>query len=127
MHTAKPLIQCAQWSWHRLFPEYALGLERVGCQVDRYTLRRDNDFDLDECFLDLSDDGISMKGFLRDHRSLFILKAFTKSYGMPVCAWGTDCVPIMTCLQQCLKQHSLGMYPYWHRPLVWLHYGNSSS
>ena len=82
MHTAKPLIQCAQWSWHRLFPEYALGLERVGCQVDRYTLRQDNDFDLDECFLDLSDDGISMKGFLKDHPELFILKAFTKSYGM---------------------------------------------
>ena len=114
------------------FSEYALGLKRVGCQVDRYTLQQDNDFDLDdgflkflmerkpeavflcnpnnptgrlipsyvlervldfchqhhirlfldECFLDLSDDGISMKGFLRDHPELFILKAFTKSYGM---------------------------------------------
>ena len=114
------------------FSEYALGLERVGCQVDRYALRQSNDFDLDdgflkflmerkpeavflcnpnnptgrlipsyvlervldfchqhnirlfldECFLDLSDDGISMKGFLRDHPELFILKAFTKSYGM---------------------------------------------
>lgn len=37
---------------------------------------------LDECFLDLSDDGISMKGHLKDHPNLFILKAFTKSYGM---------------------------------------------
>lgn len=37
---------------------------------------------LDECFLDLSDNGISMKGFLNDHPNLFILKAFTKSYGM---------------------------------------------
>lgn len=114
------------------FSEYALGLKRVGCQVGRYTLQQDNDFDLDdgflkflmerkpdavflcnpnnptgrlipsyvlervldfchqhhirlfldECFLDLSDDGISMKGFLRDHPELFILKAFTKSYGM---------------------------------------------
>lgn len=37
---------------------------------------------LDETFLALSDDGISMKGFLSDHPELFILKAFTKSYGM---------------------------------------------
>lgn len=37
---------------------------------------------LDECFLDLSDDGISMKGFLKENPQLFILKAFTKSYGM---------------------------------------------
>lgn len=114
------------------FFEYAPGLERVGCQVERYTLRQENDFDLDdgflkflmerkpeavflcnpnnptgrlipsyvlervlgfchqhnirlfldECFLDLSDDGISMKGSLKDHPELFILKAFTKSYGM---------------------------------------------
>ena len=114
------------------FSEYALGLERIGCQIDRYVLRQENDFDLDdgflkflmeckpdtvflcnpnnptgrlipsyildrvldfchqnharlfldECFLDLSDDGISMKGFLKDHPELFILKAFTKSYGM---------------------------------------------
>lgn len=114
------------------FSEYALGLERVGCHVDRYVLRQDHDFDLDdgfltflmerkpevvflcnpnnptgriipyrtlerilefcyhnnvllfldECFLDLSDEEISMKGFLKDHPELFILKAFTKSYGM---------------------------------------------
>ncbi len=37
---------------------------------------------LDECFLDLSDDGTSMKRFLNDHPQLLILKAFTKSYGM---------------------------------------------
>lgn len=37
---------------------------------------------LDECFLDLSDDGVSMKAFLRDYPNLFLLKAFTKSYGM---------------------------------------------
>ena len=114
------------------FSEYTRGLERVGCEIERYILQRDNDFCLDdgfpafllerrpdaiflcnpnnptgrlisfsaleriltfchqhntrlfldECFLDLSDDGISMKGFLRDHPELFILKAFTKSYGM---------------------------------------------
>ena len=33
------------------FSEYALGLKRVGCQVDRYTLQQDNDFDLDDGFL----------------------------------------------------------------------------
>ena len=37
---------------------------------------------LDECFLDLTENGISMKKFLRDCPNLFILKAFTKSYGM---------------------------------------------
>lgn len=37
---------------------------------------------LDECFLDLSDDGISMLAYLRDFPQLLILKAFTKSYGM---------------------------------------------
>lgn len=114
------------------FSEYALGLERVGCQINRYVLQQAHSFDLDEgfleylalqkpeavflcnpnnptgrvlplwllerildycgqhsvrlfldeCFLDLSDDGVSMKGFLRDHPRLLILKAFTKSYGM---------------------------------------------
>lgn len=37
---------------------------------------------LDECFLDLTEDGISMKGRLSDYRELLILKAFTKSYAM---------------------------------------------
>lgn len=37
---------------------------------------------LDECFLDLSDSGESMKSFLEANPSLLILKAFTKSYGM---------------------------------------------
>ena len=37
---------------------------------------------VDECFLDLSDDGVSLKEYLGEHPSLFILKAFTKSYGM---------------------------------------------
>lgn len=114
------------------FSEYALGLERASCQVERYFLRQENYFDLDEgflrflterkpeavflcnpnnptgrtippstleqvsdfcrrrgirlfideCFLDLSDDGIGMKGFLDTNPQLFILKAFTKSYGM---------------------------------------------
>ena len=37
---------------------------------------------VDECFLDLTDNGVSMKSCLADHPGLFILKAFTKSYGM---------------------------------------------
>ncbi len=114
------------------FSEYALALERVGCQVERYPLKKENYFSLtedflpvlecscpdvlflcnpnnptgqlidlpllekilnlcdrqgtalfvDECFLDLSDDGVSLKSHLGEHPNLFILKAFTKSYGM---------------------------------------------
>ena len=37
---------------------------------------------IDECFLDLSSQGESMKGFLKDYPCLFILKAFTKSFGL---------------------------------------------
>ena len=36
----------------------------------------------DECFLDLTDGGESLKPYLARHPQLFILKAFTKSYGM---------------------------------------------
>ena len=114
------------------FSEYALGLERIACKVERYYLRQENEFELgadflpylteikpdavflcnpnnptgktiapsllekiltfctsngirlfvDECFLDLSDCSESMKAFLAEHPNLFILKAFTKSYGM---------------------------------------------
>ena len=39
-------------------------------------------FFLDECFLDLSEEGESMKPFLKENPQLFILKAFTKSFGM---------------------------------------------
>ncbi|MGI5976622.1 MAG: pyridoxal phosphate-dependent aminotransferase [Candidatus Limivicinus sp.] len=37
---------------------------------------------LDECFMDLADRDLSMKGFLSEYPGLIILKAFTKSYGM---------------------------------------------
>lgn len=37
---------------------------------------------VDECFLDLSEAAVSLKGCLGEHRNLFLLKAFTKSYGM---------------------------------------------
>lgn len=114
------------------FSEYALGLERVDCKVERYGLRQEKEFELDEgflpylremkpdvvflcnpnnptgktiasellekiltfcesrsirlfvdeCFLDLSDSGESLKAKLADNPGLFVLKAFTKSYGM---------------------------------------------
>lgn len=37
---------------------------------------------VDECFLDLADNGESMKSYLSCYPQLFILKGFTKSYGM---------------------------------------------
>lgn len=37
---------------------------------------------LDECFLDLTEDGVSARSLLTAHPELLILKAFTKSYGM---------------------------------------------
>ena len=37
---------------------------------------------LDECVLDLTEDGVSAKSLLAAHPELLILKAFTKSYGM---------------------------------------------
>ena len=39
---------------------------------------------IDECFLDLTDGGecLTMKPYLQTHQNLFLLKAFTKSYGM---------------------------------------------
>ena len=114
------------------FSEYALGLERVGCQVVRYNLKQKENFVLDdgildflkaeapdtlflcnpnnptgatipqklleqlvslckeknirlfvdECFLDLSDQGESLKSLLKENPHLFLLKAFTKNYGM---------------------------------------------
>lgn len=114
------------------FSEYSLALEQRGCQVERHTLEKENQFALteaflpalehsrpdalllcnpnnptgqviaqpllekilavcekqgtslfvDECFLDLSNDGVSLKSHLGEHLNLFILKAFTKSYGM---------------------------------------------
>lgn len=114
------------------FSEYALGMEQVGCRMERYELTPKNGFALDdgilaflrekrpqvlflcnpnnptgqviapelmerilhatrdlgtrlfvdECFLDLSDGGQSVKRLLRDNPQVLILKAFTKSYGM---------------------------------------------
>ena len=116
------------------FSEYTAALEAVGCQVERYQLKKENHFTLtdafmsvlqettwdavflcnpnnptgrlippvllekicriceerkirlflDECFLDLSDGGgtHSMKRYLERFPKLFLLKAFTKNYGM---------------------------------------------
>ncbi len=116
------------------FSEYSAALESVGCQVERYSLKQNKDFALDEeflsflekgdwdvlvlcnpnnptgqllpekrldriveicyqknmrlfvdeCFLDLCDEEkvVSLKRKLDAFPNLFILKAFTKSYGM---------------------------------------------
>ncbi len=114
------------------FSEYTLGLQRVGCRIDRYVLAKETGFELtedfldylcekapeavflcnpnnptgkiicpqlfgrivdycreedillfvDECFLDLTDGAQSAKQYLASTPQLFILKAFTKSYGM---------------------------------------------
>lgn len=37
---------------------------------------------VDECFLELSEGGVSLPGCLEDYSGLFLLKAFTKTYGM---------------------------------------------
>ena len=47
-----------------------------------FTREKGIHFFVDECFLDLSHGGISLKPYLKDNPQLFILKAFTKSYGM---------------------------------------------
>ena len=114
------------------FSEYSEALEKTGCRVERYPLRQEKGFlldegflpflrekrpgavvlctpnnptgrliprplltrvletcrelgcrlFLDECFLALSDGGESMKDKLGEYPGLFILKAYTKSYGM---------------------------------------------
>lgn len=53
-------------------------------KIARVCHERDIRLFLDECFLDLSDQGcdLSLKHKLSDWPGLFILKAFTKSYGM---------------------------------------------
>ena len=51
-------------------------------QILNHTRQHNIRFFLDECFLDLSQRGESLKARLRDNSQLFILKAFTKSYGM---------------------------------------------
>ena len=117
------------------FAEYSAALETVDCNVVRYELSEDNEFEvpedfvdfikrqdktpdivfvcnpnnptgrivpeelllellalckekairlfLDECFLRLTTTGISMASYLQEYPQLFILKAFTKSYGVP--------------------------------------------
>ena len=114
------------------FSEYSLALRRTGCEIVRYALDQNENFDLrkdfllflarekidalflcnpnnptgrliaddlleeilricreknialfvDECFLSLSDGGVDLTPFLSDFPQLFILKAFTKSFGM---------------------------------------------
>ena len=51
-------------------------------KILRYTKSQGIHLFVDECFLDLTEGGESLKGYLSDNPQLFILKAFTKSYGM---------------------------------------------
>lgn len=51
-------------------------------EILSFTYRRGIRLFLDECFLDLTDSGVSMKPSLERYPNLLILKAFTKSYGM---------------------------------------------
>lgn len=140
------------------FLEYALGLQRMGCQVVRYPLEQKEGFALsndflsfltevmpnavflcnpnnptgnviplsllkeilitctnygirlfiDECFLELADNGKSMKSFLAEYPNLFILKAFTKSYGMAGIRLGY-CLTSDTSL---LERMSAGIQPW---------------
>lgn len=114
------------------FSEYSRALQRTGCEVVRYLLRQEDEFDLreaflqvlareridalflcspnnptgrliagkllkkilcvcrernialfvDECFLSLSDGGVDLTPFLQGFPQLFVLKAFTKSFGL---------------------------------------------
>ena len=114
------------------FLGYSAVFESTGCDVFRYSLSQEKDFELDEgildaleserpdvlvlcnpnnptgrlidpellerillvcqrngtrlfadeCFLDLTERGVSMKEYIAEFPNLFILKAFTKSYGM---------------------------------------------
>ena len=60
----------------RLFPLPLLA------QILQYCAAQGARLFLDECFLDLTEDGVSAKSLLAAHPELLILKAFTKSYGM---------------------------------------------
>ena len=93
------------------FSEYSLALQRRGCGVVRFALSQEEKFDLQERFLarlarekidalflcnpnnptgrliaggllSLSDGGTDLTPFLREFPQLFVLKAFTKSFGM---------------------------------------------
>ena len=66
---------------------------------------------LDECFLDLSDDGgvSSMKRYLAQYPKLFILKAFTKNYGMAGLRLG-----YCLCGDRALLEHMSRMTQVWN-------------
>ena len=51
-------------------------------EILRFTRERGVRLFVDECFLDLTENGRSLKEFLGENPHLFLLKAFTKSYGM---------------------------------------------
>ena len=64
---------------------------------------------LDECFLDLTEAGVSAKSLLAAHPELLILKAFTKSYGMAGIRRG-DCL----CAVNALLRRMAAASPPWN-------------
>lgn len=60
----------------RLIPKKTLGKVLDFCSENDIRLF------LDECFMDLSDKNESVVGYVKEHKSLCVLKAFTKSYGL---------------------------------------------
>ena len=75
---------------------------------------------LDECFLDLTEDGVSAKALLAAHPELLILKAFTKSYGMAGIRLGYCLCADSALLHRHGELHpSRGTYPRWRRAPVW--------
>ncbi len=75
--------------------------------------RKDIFLAVDECFLELSEGwSDSLIGFVKEHRKLFILRAFTKDYAMPVCGWGTASAETVCCSRRCAASRSPGACPY---------------
>ena len=72
----------------------------------------------DECFLDLSDQGrqLSLKEKLKEQPGLFILKAFTKSYGMAGLRLGY-CLSadreLLTAMGRCVQPWNVSLPAQW--------------
>ena len=64
---------------------------------------------VDECFLELSDHGESLKVCLQDHKELFLLKAFTKNYGIAGVRLG-----YCLCSDACLLEKMAGQMQPWN-------------
>ncbi|MFR2021116.1 MAG: aminotransferase class I/II-fold pyridoxal phosphate-dependent enzyme [Christensenellales bacterium] len=76
---------------------------------------------VDECFLDFLPDGeaLTMKPELAAHGGLFILKAFTKLYGMAGVRLGYGLCADARCSSGCGARVSRGRFPLWRRRRGW--------